>query len=75
VKVESIAAGYIIGPAGGRSPIQGKRKEGEVHWHGTQRGSVYLSQRKLPVEKPRLRTKGKGGKKVAVPAYAAMQDR
>ena len=28
-------------------PSQGKRKEGEVNWHGTQRGSVYLSQRKL----------------------------
>jgi transposase-like protein len=56
-------------------PSQGKRKEGEVNWHGTQRGSVYLSQRKLPVEKPRLRTKGKRGKEVAVPAYEAMQDR
>ncbi len=60
--------------AGVRS--QGKRREGDVYWHGTQRGSVYLSQRKLPVEKPRLRKKGKGrGKEVAVPAYEAMQDR
>jgi putative transposase len=57
-------------------PSQGKRRDGEVYWHGTQRGSVYLSQRKLPVNKPRLRKKGKGsGKEVAVPAYEAMQDR
>ena len=57
-------------------PSQGKRREGEVYWHGMQRGSVYLSQRKLPVNKPRLRKKGKGsGKEVAVPAYEAMQDR
>jgi putative transposase len=57
-------------------PTQGKRRDGEVYWHGTQRGSVYLSQRKLPVNKPRLRKKGKGsGKEVAVPAYEAMQDR
>jgi transposase-like protein len=35
-----------------------------------------LSHRKLPVDKPRLRKKGKGsGKEVAVPAYEAMQDR
>ncbi len=58
------------------APAQGKRKEGDIYWHGTQRGSVYLSQRKLPVDKPRLRKKGKGdGKEVAVPAYEAMQDR
>jgi hypothetical protein len=58
------------------APSQGKRKDAEVYWHGTQRGSVYLSQRKLPVNKPRLRKKGKGGgKEVAVPAYEAMQDR
>lgn len=57
-------------------PSQGKRKQGEIYWHGTQPGSVYLSQRKLPVDKPRLRTKGKGvGKEVAIPAYEAMQDR
>jgi len=58
------------------APAQGKRKEGDIYWHGTQRGCVYLSQRKLPVDKPRLRKKGKGsGKEVAVPAYEAMQDR
>ena len=57
-------------------PSQGKRREGEIYWHGTQRGSVYLSQRKLPVTKPRLRKEGKGsGKEVTIPAYEAMQDR
>jgi transposase-like protein len=57
-------------------PCQGKKRDGEVGWHGTQKGSVYLTQRKLQVDKPRLRTKGKGaGKEVAIPAYEAMQDR
>jgi hypothetical protein len=28
-------------------PAQGRSKDGEVYWHGTQRGSVYLSHRKL----------------------------
>lgn len=57
-------------------PSQGKRRSGDIGWHGSQKGSVYLSQRKLPVNKPRLRRKGKGpGKEVAIPAYAAMQDR
>jgi len=36
---------------------------------------VYLRERKLKVDKPRLRKKGGGAQaEVAVPAYAAMQD-
>ena len=58
------------------APCQGKRRDGEVGWHGKQKGSVYLTQRKLQVDKPRLRAKGKGvGKEVPIPAYEAMQDR
>jgi hypothetical protein len=39
-------------------PSQGKPKNGDIGWHGTQKGSVYLRDRKLPVNKPRLRPKG-----------------
>ncbi len=57
-------------------PSQGKQRGSDIGWHGTQRGSVYLRDRKLPMNKPWLRRKGKGkGKEVPVPAYAAMQDR
>jgi putative transposase len=42
-----------------------------VRWHGRQRGSVALSDRKLRVERPRLR--GHEGE-VPIPAYAALQD-
>jgi len=46
---------------------------GAVGWHGRQFGVVSLSERKLRVEKPRLRRKGKGsGKEIDIPAYEAM---
>lgn len=64
-----LSAERIAGP---KQP--GKAGE-EVRWHGRQPGVVYLSDRKLRVEKPRLRRKGKGtGAEVDIPAYAAMQD-
>ena len=44
-----------------------------VGWHGRQSGVVSLSDRKVRVEKPRLRLKGKGsGKEIDIPAYEAM---
>jgi transposase-like protein len=47
---------------------------GEVLRHGSQRGVVALSNRKVRVEKPRLRKRGGGsGAEVAVPAYEAMR--
>jgi len=53
---------------------QGKKGAGAIRWHGTQRGTVSLSDRKLRVKKPRLRKKGKGkSAEVAVPAYEAMR--
>jgi transposase-like protein len=56
-------------------PKQAGRARGadEVVWYGRQRGQVYLSDRKVRVERPRLRRKGDGeGGEVEVPAYAAM---
>jgi len=53
-------------------PQQGRKREGDIFWHGTQGGAVYLKERKLAVNKPRLRKKGA---EVAIPAYQAMQDR
>ncbi len=48
---------------------------GEVTWYGRQHATIPLAERKLRVEKPRLRRKGTGlDKEVAVPAYEAMLD-
>ena len=56
------------------APQQGKAREGDIGWHGTQRGRVYLKERQLRVNKPRLRRKGRGpGKEVPVPVYEALQ--
>ena len=53
---------------------QGKQRTGEVVWYGQQSGTVMLSDRKLAVNRPRLRQKGPGaGKKVEVPAYGSWQ--
>ena len=50
----------------------GKARD-DIGWHGRQFGVVSLSERKLRVEKPRLRKKGKGpGMEVPVPAYEAL---
>jgi transposase-like protein len=52
---------------------QGKRRSADVVFHGRQAGQVMLSDRKIQVQHPRLRRKGRGGKEVEVPAYTAMQ--
>jgi transposase-like protein len=47
---------------------------GDILWYGRQKGIVPLSERKLRVDKPRLRHKGKGRNlEIAIPAYRAMQ--
>ena len=53
------------------APAPGKAR-GEVRWHGSQPGRVLLADRKLRVNKPRLRHKREG--EVAVPAYEALQN-
>jgi len=59
--------------AGAKHP--GRKGDGEVGWHGRQKGVVCLAERKLRVDKPRLRRKGNGqGAELDLPAYAAMQN-
>lgn len=54
-------------------PKQPGKVHGDITWYGRQHGVVSLSERKLRVEKPRLREKGKGtGKEVTIPAYEAL---
>jgi transposase-like protein len=45
------------------------RDTGALRWHGRQPGRVVLAERKRAIERPRLRTKGPGGKEVAIPLY------
>ena len=49
------------------------RKGGTIGWHGSQPGTVKLSERKVRGCKPRLRIKGQGaGGEVEIPAYEAI---
>jgi len=52
---------------------QGKRRPDGVVFYGRQAGQVMLSDRKIQVERPRLRRQGRGGKEIEIPAYTAMQ--
>jgi putative transposase len=65
--VLQLSAEQLAGP---RTP--GQRRPGRPLWHGRQAGRVCLHERKLGVQKPRLREKSGG--EVAIPAYEAMQD-
>ena len=60
--------------AAGGPAQQGKRRNGEIVFHGRQGGQVMLSDRKLEVERPGLRTRGRPGREVEIPAYAAMRN-
>ena len=60
--------------AAGGPPQQGKRRSSEVVFYGRQPGQVFLNDRKLAVDRPRLRTKGPRSREVEVPAYAVMQN-
>jgi putative transposase len=66
--VLKLSAQGIAGP-----PHPGK-KGGAIGWHGREAGTVCLRERKLRVQRPRLRQKEQGeGAEVAVPAYEAMR--
>jgi putative transposase len=56
--------------AGEKSP---GRQSGEVLWHGSQGGQICLLERRLKVSKPRLRTRGRRGREVAIPLYEQLQ--
>jgi transposase-like protein len=53
-------------------PKQPGKAKGDITWHGYQAGVISMAERKLRVEKPRLRKKGKVGGEVPIPAYEAM---
>ena len=49
------------------------KQAGEIRWHGRQSTTIPLSNRKLRVDKPRLRRKGSGpNQEPAIPAYEAI---
>jgi putative transposase len=60
-----LSAEQIAGP---RTP---GKTSGDIRWHGSQPGVVALADRKVKVQRPRLRHKTDG--EVAVPAYQAMR--
>lgn len=65
--VLTLSAQEVVGP---KHP---GKAGGEITWYGRQQTTIPLSERKLRVEKPRLRRKGKGtDKEVAIPAHEAM---
>ena len=67
--VLKLSAEGIAGP-----PHPGKKGGGAVGWHGGEQGTVCLKERKLRVQRPRLRKKGQGeGGEVPIPAYEAMR--
>jgi hypothetical protein len=67
--VLELSAVQVAGP-----PQQGKAREPDIVWHGTQPGRVCLKERRRRVNKPRLRRKGRGaGKEVPIPVYQALQ--
>lgn len=57
--------------AGAKQP---GRHAGEVLWHGRQGGQICLLERKLKVKRPRLRSRGRGGREVAIPLYERLRD-
>ena len=72
--IEAVLAMSAEGVAGPKQAGKA-RPAGEAVWYGRQSGQVYLSDRKVRVERPRLRRRGQGtgtGGEVEVPAYEAM---
>jgi putative transposase len=50
------------------------KNTGDIRWHGKQNGVVPLAERKLRIDKPRLRRKGKGKNlEFQIPVYEAMR--
>jgi transposase-like protein len=69
-----IEAVLLLSAEGLAGPPHPGKKGGEIGWHGRERGTVCLKERKVRVERPRLRRKGQGPDgEVPIPAYEAMQ--
>ena len=70
----TIEAVLKLSAQGMAGPPHPGKKGGAIGWYGRESGTVCLRERKLRVERPRLRQKraGKGGE-VPVPAYEAMR--
>lgn len=49
------------------------RAGGQIGWHGMERGRIDLAERGLSVQRPRLRTKGRYAREVAIPAYERLR--
>ena len=51
------------------------KSTGQIRWHGQQKGVVALAERKLRVDKPRLRSKDKAkDAELKIPAYEALAE-
>ena len=57
--------------SGSQTPTGDHHDDGGAAYHGRQRGRVYLADRAVRVEKPRLRSPDEG--EVAIPAYEALR--
>jgi len=69
----AIEAVLVLSGRGVAGPKQRGKARGEIRWHGRQAGRVCMSDRKLRVDRPRLRRKGRGcGGEVEIPAYETM---
>ena len=69
----TIEAVLVLSAQGVAGPEHRGKATGKIRWHGRQAGRVCMSDRKLRVDRPRLRRKGKGcGGEVEIPAYEAM---
>lgn len=70
----SIEAILLLSAQQVAGPQHKGRNTGQMRWHGRQKGVVPLAERKVRVNKPRLRRKGKGRNlEVQIPVYEAMQ--
>lgn len=69
----SVEAVLRLSAEGVAGPPHPGKQGGAVGWHGSENGTVALAERKLRVQRPRLRKKGVGPEgEVAIPAYEAM---
>lgn len=70
----SIEAILLLSAEQVAGPQHKGKNTGDIRWYGRQKGVVPLAERKLRVDKPRLRSKGKGNNlEIPIPVYEAIQ--